>query len=279
MNSRHRWLTLGLMAAALAFLVVPAALVRAQQTTDASYTIGPEDVIEVQVWDNKDLNQVVFVRPDGKTSLPLIGEIQAGGRTVQQFQDDLVKAYSRTVKVPSVTVIIKEIKSRPVYFIGGFTRPGPMQLTRNDMTLLEATAMIGGMAPTADAEKGFILRAGKKIPLNFDKLQKGDVSQDLKLEPFDKIVVPIAELVYVQGEVKAPGAVKYTTDLTLAKAITQVGGTTPLAAPGRVELLRSEGDKKVRMRIDLDKILRSPEGNPDVKLRPEDIIFVPQRLF
>jgi protein involved in polysaccharide export with SLBB domain len=58
-----------------------------------------------------------------------------------------------------------------------------------------------------------------------------------------------------------------------------VGGTTPLAAPGRVELLRSEGDKKVRMRIDLDKILRSPEDNPDVKLRPEDIIFVPQRLF
>jgi polysaccharide export outer membrane protein len=278
MNSPRRWLTLGLAVAALAFLLAPVALVRAQ-TPDASYIIGPEDVLEVQVWDNKDLNQVVFVRPDGKTSLPLIGEIQAGGRTVQQLQDDLVKAYSRTIKVPSVTVLIKEIKSRPVYFIGGFGRPGPMQLTRNDMTLLEATAMIGGVAPTADAEKGFILRAGKKIPLNFDKLQKGDVSQDLKLEPFDKIVVPLAELVYVQGEVKAPGSVKYTTDLTLAKAITQVGGTTPLAAPGRVELLRSEGDKKVRMRIDLDKILRSPEDNPDVKLRPEDIIFVPQRLF
>jgi len=279
MNSR-RWLTLGLMVAALTALLVPVALVGAQTPQpDASYTIGPEDVLEVQVWDNKDLNQVVFVRPDGKTSLPLIGEIQAGGRTVQQLQDDLVKAYSKTVKVPSVTVIIREIKSRPVYFVGGFAKPGPMQLTRNDMTLLEATAMIGGVVPAADAEKGFILRAGKKIPLNFDKLQRGDVSQDLKLEPFDKIVVPLAELVYVQGEVRAPGSVKYTTDLTLAKAITQVGGTTPLAAPGRVELLRSDGDKKVRMRIDLDKILRSPEDNPDVKLRPDDIIFVPQRLF
>src|SRR5215471_20432225 len=98
MNSRRRWLTLGLMIAALPFFLVPAALVRAQQTTEASYVIGPEDVIEVQVWDNKDLNQIVFVRPDGKTSLPLIGEIQAGGRTVQQFQDDLVKAYSRDRK-------------------------------------------------------------------------------------------------------------------------------------------------------------------------------------
>src|SRR4029450_12125176 len=126
MNSRHRWLTLGLVVA-LALRGVPVALVGAQ---DASYVIGPEDVLEVQVWDNKDLNQVVFVRPDGKTSLPLIGEIQAGGRTVQQLQDDLVKAYSRTIKVPSVTVLIKEIKSRPVYFIGGFTRPSPLDSPR-----------------------------------------------------------------------------------------------------------------------------------------------------
>src|SRR5687767_14760860 len=127
MNTPARWLTLGLVAV-LSFLLAPLALVGAQ---DASYIIGPEDVLEVQVWDNKDLNQVVFVRPDGKTSLPLIGEIQAGGRTVQQLQDELVKHYSKTVKVPSVTVIIREIKSRPVYFIGGFAKPGPMQLTRN----------------------------------------------------------------------------------------------------------------------------------------------------
>jgi polysaccharide export outer membrane protein len=92
-------------------------------------------------------------------------------------------------------------------------------------------------------------------------------------------VVPVAELVYVQGEVRAPGAVKFTNDLTLAKAITQVGGTTPMASSGRIELLRSEGEKKVRIRVDLDKILRAPEDNPDVKLRPDDIIFVPQRLF
>jgi polysaccharide export outer membrane protein len=275
MHNRTRCLAVGVVAA-LIFVALPVAMAAAQ---DASYMIGPEDVLEVQVWDNKDLNQVVFVRPDGKTSLPLIGEIQAGGRTVQQLQDELVKHYSKTVKVPSVTVIIREIKSRPVYFIGGFAKPGPLQLTRNDMTLLEATAMIGGVAPNGDAEKGFVLRAGKKIPLDFSKLQKGDVAQNLKLEPFDSIVVPVADLVYVQGEVRAPGAVKFTNDLTLAKAITQVGGTTPLAAPGRVELLRSEGEKKVRMRIDLDKILRSPEDNPDVKLRPEDIIFVPQRLF
>jgi polysaccharide biosynthesis/export protein len=275
MKSCFRWTSLGLLAA-LALLI---AFVGPAIAADAAYVIGPEDVLEVQVWDNKDLNQIVFVRPDGKTSLPLIGEIQAGGRTVQQFQDELVKYYSKTIKVPSVTVIIKEIKSRPVYFIGGFTKPGPFQLTRNDMTLLEATAINGGMAATADAEKGFLLRGGKKIPIDFQKLQKGDVSQNLKLEPFDSIVIPIADMVYIQGEVKAPGAIKYTSDLTLAKAMAQVGGITPMAAPGRVELLRSEGEKKVRIKLDLDKILRAPEENPDVKLRPDDIVFVPQRLF
>ena len=119
---------------------------------------------------------------------------------------------------------------------------------------------------------------GSVVPY-FQKLQKGDVSQNLKLEPFDSIVIPAAELVYVQGEVRAPGALKYTTDLTLSKAMALVGGTTPMAAPGRVELLRSEGQKKVRMKLDLDKILRAPEDNPDIKLRPDDIVFVPQRLF
>jgi len=83
----------------------------------------------------------------------------------------------------------------------------------------------------------------------------------------------------VQGEVRAPGAIKYTSDLTLSQAMALVGGTTPMAAPGRVELLLSEGEKKVRMKLDLDKILRAPEDNPDVKLRPDDVVFVPQRLF
>jgi len=243
------------------------------------YVIGPEDVLEIQVWDNKDLNQTVFVRPDGKTSLPLLGEIQAAGKTVQKLQDDLVELYSKSVKQPSVTVIVRDIKSRPVYFIGGFSKPGPMQLTR-DLSLLQSISLIGGVVPTADAEKGFLLRGDKRIPIDFRKLlDKGDLSQNLKLEPGDSIVVPVADVVYVQGEVRQPGVVKFTSDLTVVKALTQAGGFTPLAASGRVDILRAEGEKKVRIRIDLDKMLRAPEENPDMRLRPDDIIFVPQRFF
>lgn len=246
---------------------------------EEAYVIGAEDVLDIQVWDNKDLNQVTFVRPDGKISLPLVGEIQAAGKTVQGLSADLVAAYGKTVKEPAVTVIVRDIKSRPVYFIGGFGRPGPLQLTR-DLNMLQALGIIGGVLPAADAEKGYLLRGDKRVPLDFDKLlKKGDVSQNLKLEPGDTVVAPIADVVYVQGEVKGPGVVKYTNDLTVVKAITLTGGLTPLAASGRVDLVRTEGEKKVRIRIDLDKMLRAPEENPDMRLRPDDIIFVPQRLF
>jgi len=246
---------------------------------EKDYIIGPEDVLDIQVWGNKDLNQIVFVRPDGRTSLPLVGEIAVAGKSVQQLQDHLTNVYEKTVKGAVVTVIVREIKSRPVYFIGGFGKPGVMQLTR-ELTLLQAISINGGVLPNADGEKGFLLRGDKRIPIDFNRLvQRGDMSQNPKLEPGDSVVIPLADSVYVNGEVKAPGAVKYTGDLTILKALTQVGGLTPLAAPGRIDILRGTAEKKERIRVEVDKMMRSPDENPDVRLQPNDIIFVPQRLF
>jgi len=265
----------------LLFLLPPVAGAQAPPPIqqDKDYIIGPEDILEVQVWGNKDLNQTVFVRPDGRTSLPLVGEIAVAGKTVQQLQDHLTNVYEKTVKGAVVTVIVKDIKSRPVYFIGGFGKPGVMQLTR-ELTLLQAISVVGGVVPNADAEKGFLLRGDKRIPIDFNRLvQRGDLSQNPKLEPGDSIVVPLADAVYVNGEVKAPGAVKYSGDLTILKALTQVGGLTPLAAGGRVDVLRGNAEKKERIRVDVDKMMRSPDENPDIRLQPNDIIFVPQRLF
>lgn len=246
---------------------------------EKDYIIGPEDVLDIQVWGSKDLNQVVFVRPDGRLSLPLVGEIAVAGKTVQQLQDHLSAVYEKTVKGAVVTVIVKDIKSRPVYFIGGFGKPGVMQLTR-ELTLLQAISIIGGVVPNADGEKGFVLRGNKRIPIDFNRLlQRGDLSQNPKLEPGDSVVVPLADAVYVSGEVRAPGAIKYTGDLTVLKAITLAGGLTPLASGGRVDILRGNSEKKERMRVDVDKMMRSPDENPDIRLQPNDIVMVPQRLF
>src|SRR5712691_5842365 len=191
--SRLRW---PLMILVVALLVVPPSASRAQ-VSDKAYIIGPEDVLEIQVWERRDLNQTVFVRPDGRTSLPLVGEIMVAGKTVQELQDHLAKVYEKASQSAVVTVIVKEIKSRPVYFVGGFGKPGPMQLTR-ELTLMQAVSVVGGVAPGGDAESGYVLRGDKRIAVDFNKLlQKGDLSQNTLLEPGDTVVVPIADLVYV----------------------------------------------------------------------------------
>lgn len=246
---------------------------------DKDYVIGAEDVLDIQVWGSKDLNQTVFVRPDGRLSLSLVGEVPAAGKTVRQLQDHLSATYGTMVKGAVVTVIVKEIRSRPIYFIGGFANPGAMQLTR-DLTLLQAISVVGGVVPNADGEKGFLLRGNNKIPIDFTRLvQRGDLSQNPKLEPGDSVVVPLADVVYVSGEVRKPGAVKYTGDLTVLRAIIQAGGLTPLAAPGSADILRGGAEKKEQIRVDLGRIMQSPDENPDIRLQPNDILSVPRRFF
>src|SRR4029453_13943100 len=105
----------------------------------------------------------------------------------------------------------------------------PMQLTQ-EMTLLQAIAAAGGVVPGANVESAFGRGRDEPIPVDFVRLiQKGDVTQNIKIRPGDTIVVPLADVVYVQGEVRAPGTVKYVKDLTMVMAMAQVGGFTPVA--------------------------------------------------
>ena len=267
-----------LMIAAVGGLLFPTAMVNAQGVT-SDYVIGPEDVLQIMVWDNKDLDQVVFVMPDGKISVPLAGEIKAAGLTVAQLIDTLTKHFSKAVKAPQVTVVVREIKSHAAFFVGGIGKPGPLQITR-EMSLLQAVSLAGGLLPTADLESTFVIRGNTKIPVDFVKLiQKSDLSQNIQIQAGDTIVIPTADQVYVQGEVKTPGILKYTKDLTILRAIASSGGFTNLAAGGRVTLIRGGGTKKVNMRIDVDGIIKSPENSSDIPLEANDIIIVPQRLF
>jgi polysaccharide export outer membrane protein len=246
---------------------------------EPDFRIGPDDILTISVWDQKDLDQVVTVRPDGKISLPLVGEIEAAGQTVAELSSRLSTAYSRTVRGAEVTVSVREIRSRPVFLVGNVVRPGPMQLT-HEMTVLQALAAAGGPAPTADLESAFLLRGGNRIPVNLHKmLQQGDTSQNVKLQPRDTIVVPTAGAVYIQGEVKTPGQLKYTQDMTVATAIAAAGGFTPMAAPKRVTVTRDAGGKKQVFRVNVTEILSDPDVAKDVPLKPNDIVVVPQRLF
>jgi polysaccharide export outer membrane protein len=257
-------------------LLLMAVPVNASASTE-SFVIGPDDILAVSVWDNKELEQVVTVRPDGKISLPLVGEVQAGGRTVADLTDELNRLYSETTRGARTTVSVREIRSRPIFFMGGVVKPGPFQLTQ-DLTLLQGISVAGGLTPTADLESASVVRGNARIPVDFVKLvQKGDVTQNIRLQPGDTIVIPLADVVYVQGEVKTPGQVKFTRDLTILRAIAQAGGFTQLAAPNRVTLLRDEDGKKSNIRVKVSDVIDEPSR--DIPLRPNDIVIVPQRLF
>jgi len=241
------------------------------------YRIGPDDVLVVSVWDQKDLDQVVFVRPDGKVSLALLGEVEAGGLTVAELAARLTQLYSQTVKAAQVTVSVREIKSRPIYFMGAVQRPATVQLTQ-DLTVVQALAA-AGLLPTSDPESVFVIRGKDRIPVNVTNvLQKGDLSQNVQLQPRDTIVVPNAEYVYVHGEVKAPGQVKLTKDLTITRAIAAVGGFTQ-AASKKVTVLRGEGSKREVLKVNVSDIMSDPSDSADVALKPNDVIEVRQRLF
>jgi len=241
------------------------------------YRIGIDDVLAISVWDNKDVDQVIFVRPDGKISLPLAGEIDVRGMSVADLETRLNELYQRTIKGALVTVIVKEIRSRPIFFIGGVGRVGSMQLTQ-DWTLLQAISAAGGLVPQANLEAAYVLRGDKVLRVDFQRLiQKADTTQNIRVQAGDTIVVPVADFVYVQGEVKAPGNLKHTSDLTMLTAIAQAGGLTNLAAGSRVVHVHGDTAKRENTKVNVEEMLKGTI--PDIPLKPNDIVIVPQRLF
>jgi len=163
-------------------------------TQDRNYTIGPEDVLDVDVWKQPDLSRKVPVRPDGKISLPLLGDIQAAGKTPTELGDSIEKELHKYVSDPQVTVIVTAINSQRIYVLGEVNRPGPEDLYP-DMTVLQALAAAGGFTQFADRKKIYILSHDnakeERHPFNYKAAIRGDqAKQSVVLRPGDTIIVP-----------------------------------------------------------------------------------------
>jgi polysaccharide export outer membrane protein len=159
------------------------------------YVIGPDDVLSIVFWKDKDLSAEVTVRPDGKVSLPLLNDIQAQGRTPDELRDALKRAALAFVEDPNPTVIVKEIKSRRVFITGQVEKPGPYPLT-GATTVLQLIAMAGGMREFADGSNITIIRKAEDgrtqmLPFNYrDVLKRKNLDQNVQLKPGDTVVVP-----------------------------------------------------------------------------------------
>jgi protein involved in polysaccharide export with SLBB domain len=339
------------------------------------YRIGVDDVLHVIVWDNKELEQTIVVRPDGNISYPLAGEVRAQGLTVPELTETLKQRLSAAVKNPNVSVMVKEIRSFRVHFVGRVARPGvypikpgtpllqaftlaggavegadlpasyiirgeqrmpidlrkliqegdlsknvklqsddtvvipeiaigsnPQELLdrriyllgkvakpgvytiKQDVPVLHALFLAGGVAEGGDMASAFVIRGKEKIPVDLWRLtQKGDLSQNVMITHEDTIVVPaggeLQNAVYVMGEVNKPGVYSQPEALSLLKLVTLAGGFTKYAAPTRATLIRRDGEKKTLMKVDLKDIMNDPRANEDLGMRPGDVLIIPERLF
>jgi polysaccharide export outer membrane protein len=159
----------------------------------AGYVIGPEDMLSVVFWRDKELSADVVVRPDGKISLPLLNDIPAAGYTPEQLADVLVKAATKYIADPTATVIVKEIRSRKVYVLGEVGKPGSVPLI-GEMNVLQLIATVGGLLEYADKENITIVRVenGKeqRFKFNYKDVVKGKkTEQNILLKPGDTVVV------------------------------------------------------------------------------------------
>jgi polysaccharide export outer membrane protein len=186
-----------LRAAAVAAAWMYTPLLPAQQTPavpDAagSYLIGPEDLVQVSVWNNEALSRVVPVRPDGMISLPLLNDVPAAGRTPLELRQQLAKRLAEFIPSPEVSVIVTEVRSFKVSVLGQVQKPGRYDL-KNRATVLDVLAMAGGFTEFAGRSKITVLRNDgrfpRRIPFNYDKV--GDGTQpNVLVRPGDVVLVP-----------------------------------------------------------------------------------------
>lgn len=161
---------------------------------DPTYTIGPDDVLQVLYWRDKDTSAEVMVRPDGKITLPLLNDIQAAGLTPEQLRDVIQKASEKFFQDPNVSVVVKAVNSRKVYVTGSVGRPGPYPLTSRT-TVLQMLAQAGGLGDYAKKDKIAVLRTvdgeTKRYPFNYKQVIEGKkLEQNIELRPGDTVIVP-----------------------------------------------------------------------------------------
>jgi polysaccharide export outer membrane protein len=157
------------------------------------YVIGVDDDLSIKFWKDTELSADVTVRPDGKVSLPLLNDVQADGFTPEQLNEQLSKAASKFIADPSVTVMVKAIRSRKVYVLGEVGKPGAVPLN-GEMNVLQLIATVGGLLEYADKENIAVVRTenGKeqRFRFNYNNVIRGkDVGQNIILKPGDTIIV------------------------------------------------------------------------------------------
>jgi polysaccharide export outer membrane protein len=248
----------------------------------AGYVIGPQDVLSITVFNQETLGGKYPVELDGSFSFPLIGRVRASGLTIGQVEAELkTRLADGFFTNPSLTVSIEQYRSQRVFVIGEVKNAGTYALA-GGMTLIEALAKAGSTTPAAGeqvivvrgrgpeaAEAAIAEASSDVVRVDLKKLQSGaGAGLNVVLNDGDTIYVPRAELIYVLGQVRNPGAYPLPAGATVLQVLALAGGVTPLGAQNRIEVHRVENGSKREIRLQLS----------DVVL-PGDTLVVPERFF
>lgn len=231
-----------------------------------TYILGEADVIEVSVLGRADFDVKGRIGEDGTIRVPYLGAVKAADKTAVQFADELGKALETGgyYAHPIVKVDIMSYGSRYVTVLGQVTTPGLIPVDRA-YRLSEIVARVGGVKESGAPYVIFTPLHGQQRHIPIKDLATGDLNGDPYVSPGDKIYAPEAELFYVSGQVKSPGAFGILPDLTFRMALSRAGGVTDSGSDKNIAVTRA--GKKLG-HVDLDS-----------KVMPGDVILVPERLF
>ncbi|HVV72591.1 MAG TPA: polysaccharide biosynthesis/export family protein, partial [Verrucomicrobiae bacterium] len=252
-------------------------------------TLGPGDVLNLDLYGEPELSlKEVAIAPDGRLSYLEATNVLASGLTVDELRDRVDHELSRFRRAPHAIITPTAFRSKKYFVLGKVATKGVFILDR-PLTVLEAIARAHGLETAlvdrylvelADFDHSFLARRGKRFPLNFDALfRRGDLAQNIAVEPDDYIYIAPGDVkqVYVVGEVRLPGEVVYTPNLTIMSAITQRGGYTERAFKARVLVIRGSLNPPNGIVVNTHAILDAVQ--PDFQLQPRDIIYVNSRPF
>jgi polysaccharide export outer membrane protein len=282
-------LVVGIMLTAFWFLILSG------ESATQEYTIGVEDVLSINFWQQSQLDVTVKVGGNGNVSLPIIGEIEAAGLTKKQLAEEIVariSLYDPTISQATVTV--SEYNSRRVYVQGGVLNPGKYSFEKIP-DLWELLSEAGGPTEHADLSSVTIIRGGpegKVVTVDLDRsLRSGSLSQLPKLKAKDIINIPRSALsstssmpipislkkgkvYYLWGEVISPGAYLLKSPVDLTEAISLAGGPTSMANLKKVKIIRKGGTRDTVVVVNVERYLK--EGTlRGLTIDSDNIVIVP----
>jgi protein involved in polysaccharide export with SLBB domain len=249
--------------------------------------LGPGDVVHFALYGRPDLTRTdVSVEPDGRISYLEAQGIIATGLTIDELREVVTAELSKSLKRPHVIVTPGAFKSKKFFVLGKVVNKGAFVLDR-PRTVLEAIAMASGLetgmfqqntVELADLPRSFLIRNGRRVPLDFEKLfLHGDLSQNILMEPDDYMYFPSATAseIYVLGAVKSPGVQGLTAGASVLSVITLAGGWGEKAWQQRVLVVRGSISEPKRIIVNMADILSAKEK--DFLLEPRDIVYVANR--